>query len=149
MNKLTLTFNTWWLGKELESYILSLKGVYECKINDKEKSVIYIKYDNNKIGIKVLKYEILTFLDSFDFPLIISFDKFAPISSNYTIKINDLCCEHCLMGMIEDLLIIDGIEKASTNFDYHNKENVLIFINYDSHKITIEEIKKLEEKFNK
>lgn len=151
MNELTLKFD-YWLDKELEYYISSLKGVYECKINDKENS-IYIKYDSNQISIKILNYEILAFLNLLNAPSIIAFDKGVNYSSNYTIKISNLCCEYCLMSMIEELFIINGIGKANTNFDcrnfdYHDKENVLINIAYDSHKITIDEIKKLEEKFN-
>lgn len=62
--------------------------------------------------------------------------------------IKDLCCEYCLNSMIDELLITSGIEQEYTNFDYRHKQNVFIYIIYDDTKITLDQIKKLEEKFN-
>ena len=65
------------------------------------------------------------------------------------IIIKDLCCEYCLKSMIEELLLIKGIEKVSTNFDYINKKDVILNIKYDKELISKEDIKILEDKFNK
>ena len=64
------------------------------------------------------------------------------------ILIKDLCCEYCLNGMIEELLEIDGIESAYTDFDYNNKFNVNIFITYNDEIIGKEKINELKEQFN-
>ena len=50
--------------------------------------------------------------------------------------------------MIEELLLINGIEKVNTNFDYINKKDILINIEYDNELITKEDIEMLETKFN-
>ena len=65
-----------------------------------------------------------------------------------TIVIKDLCCEYCLMSMIEDLLEIDGIESAFTDFDYHKKNNVNIFITYNDKLIKNNQLNEIKEKFN-
>lgn len=66
----------------------------------------------------------------------------------YKIIINNLCCEYCLKGMIEELLNYDGIVSASSNFEYNDKQNIEIYITYDKNLITIEKIKKIEYKYN-
>ena len=50
--------------------------------------------------------------------------------------------------MIEELLVLDGIESAYSDFDYHNKRNVKIVICYDSSLINDSMIRDLEIKFN-
>ena len=50
--------------------------------------------------------------------------------------------------MIEELLEIDGIESAYTDFDYNNKFNVNIFITYNNEIIGKEKINELKEQFN-
>ena len=57
-------------------------------------------------------------------------------------------CEYCSKDMIEDLLEIDGIISAYTNFDYINKCNVNIFVTYDKELMTNEKIEEIEKKFN-
>ncbi len=63
-------------------------------------------------------------------------------------RFKDLCCEYCLNGMVEELLEIDGIESAYTDFDYNNKFNVNIFITYNDEIIGKEKINELKEQFN-
>ncbi len=136
------------LNNDLINYLSSLDGVAFSKI-DNEKNEIYIEYNPSAISLKMLKMEILLYLDIAKIPSIISFDK----HSNNNIKkdkiiIKDLCCEYCLKNMIEDLLEIDGIENAYTDFDYVNKYDVNIFIAYDDKLINNNRLKELKEKFN-
>ncbi len=60
----------------------------------------------------------------------------------------DICCEYCLKDMIKELLVVDGIESAYTDFDYVNKYNVNIFITYDDTIINEEKLIDLKNKFN-
>ena len=136
------------LNNDLINYLSSLDGVCLSKI-DNEKNEIYVEYDSSIISLKLLKMEILLYLDITKIPSIISFDK----HSNNVVKkdniiIKDLCCEYCLKGMLEDLLDTDGIESACTNFDYANKHNVNIFITYDYNLISNDKLKELKEKYN-
>ena len=80
-------------------------------------------------------------------PDLIFFDKYNNDIEIYNIVIKELCCEYCLMSNIEELLLIDGINKASTNFD-KSKKNIRISIEFNPNIITLNEIKKIEDKFN-
>lgn len=149
MNKLTLKVDYYKnFDKEFEKHLLTIKGIEKAKI-DTEKEEIYIEYDSNIISLKILKMEILLYLDIIKIPSIESFNKH--IDNNleeYAIIIKDLCCEYCLNGMIEELLEIDGINSAYSDYDYIDKYNVSIFITYNKNIINNKKILELEEKFN-
>lgn len=134
MKELTITFDTIWINNQLVEYLSSLKGVIETKINQ-SKEEIYIKYNPNLISIKILKLEILLFLDVQKIPSIIAFNKHSKNKTTKTIiTIKDICCEYCFKSTIEELLMIDGIESAFSEFsnDYSKSKNVIINIEYDS-----------------
>jgi len=146
VKELTITFDNVWLDKELKEYLLSQNGIHNVEL---ENETINIKYSPEVITIKIIKLEIVTFIDVLKTPSVISFDKHSNsplIKTNIILK--DLCCEYCLKGMIEELLLINGIEKVDTNFDYINKKDVPIHIEYDRKLISKEDIKILEDKFN-
>lgn len=149
MKELTITFDDLWLDKELKEYLSTLKGIHNVEIDLKYESIT-IRYNSELISIKIIKLEILTFMDVLKTPSVISFNKHSnKILTKTTIVIKDLCCEYCLKGMIEELLLINGIEKVDTNFDYINKKDVPLHIEYDKELISKEDIKILEDKFNK
>ena len=83
-------------------------------------------------------------------PSVIAFDKCVSNSHirKNIIVIKDICCEYCLKDMIKELLVVDGIESAYTDFDYNNKFNVNIFITYNDEIIGKEKINELKEQFN-
>lgn len=147
MNELTIRFDNAWVSEPIKEYLSSLKGVLEVYIKaDKEE--IYIKYDLNLTSIKILKLEMLTFMNV-DIPSIIAFNKyFKTDTTKATITINDLCCEYCLKGMIEELLDMDGIESTYSDFNFNNKDNVTMYITYGNKLITKEQINNIETKFN-
>lgn len=148
MKELTITFDDLWLDKELKEYLSTLKGIHNVEIDLKYESIT-IRYDSELISIKIIKLEILTFMDVLKTPSVISFNKHSnKILTKTAIVIKDLCCEYCLKGMIEELLLINGIEKVDTNFDYINKKDVLLNIEYNNELISKEDIKILEDKFN-
>ena len=66
----------------------------------------------------------------------------------YTIVIKDLCCEYCLKSMIEELLMIDGINSAYTDFDYVIKNDVNIFITYDEDVVSTDIINNIHDIIN-
>lgn len=136
------------LEEDFIEYLTSLKGINLVKIN-RNNFDIYIEYDNTVIPLKALKYEILYYLNLLKVPSIIGFDKHSICAvSKKRIIIKDLCCEYCLKGMIEDLLEIEGITSAYTDFDYINQYNVNIFITYDKDLVTNEKLEEIERKFN-
>ena len=148
MSELTLKMEYCdWIRKDIIEYLLSLKGIYEVKISD-EDNEFYIKYNSEKISIKIIRMEMALFINS-NTPDLIGFDKHSRKEvNNYIINIKDLCCEYCLKIMNDILLLVKGVESASNDFDYTNKNEVKLMVSYDSKLITEEEIKKLENKLN-
>ena len=142
MNIISLKLNTW-VYNELLDYLKSINGIENIEISDD----ITIYYDN--ISLKVIVKEIYLFLNILNIPSILSFDKH--LNNNlkeYKIVIKDLCCEHCLMSDIEYLLYINGINSAYSDYDFDDKDEVEIYITYDSSIISKEELDKLSEEFN-
>ena len=149
MDKLTLKIEySDFLNDDIANYLTSLNGVKLVTIKNDE-NAIYVEYDSSIISLKFLKMEILLYLDIVKVPSIVAFDKHLKNDiKEENIIIKDLCCEYCLNGMIDDLLEIDGIISAYSDFDYNNKYDVNIFITYDEKIINKKKILELEEKFN-
>ncbi len=136
------------MNDDLAYYLKTLDGVKSVKINNEENE-IYVEYASNIISLKLLKMEILLYLDIVKIPSIVAFNKYSKNNiKEYRIVIKDLCCEYCLKGMIDDLLETDGIISAYSDFDYINKYNLNIFITYDENIINKKKIVELEEQFN-
>ncbi len=147
MQKITLIINEP-LYKELKEYLLTVTGIKEAEL-DLSNDQIDILYDENQTSIKLIKMEIELFLNLNKMPYILSFNKHDDSTLvNNTIVIDNLCCEYCLMGMIEELLETKGIISAESDYDYHTKENIKININYNPELIIEDEIEKLEKDFN-
>lgn len=149
MNELMLELDCF-SHKDFKNYLLSLLGVFEVNIINEETLIINIKYDPKLTNPVVLKTEVILFLDMLKVPSILSFNKhFNTKTYHYKITIKDLCCEYCFKGMIDELLMINGIEKASsTDNIYDNTKNIVINVNYDPNLIRVQNIEKLELEFN-
>lgn len=131
MNELTIKINGFdYFNEEFIKYINLLDGVNGVEINLDDEE-IYIQYDKSVIGIGILKMELLLFLSLLNVPFIDGFDKHSKmVLYEYLLVIKDLCCEYCIRGMIDELLMIDGIDKVNHNFDNINKKDVIINIRY-------------------
>ena len=152
MSKLTIVIDN--LGhKELRNYLMSLKGIFNVKIKNIKYLEIYLEYDSNLITPSIIKMEILLFLDIFKTPSILSFNKYPKFKTfNYTIIRDDICCEYCLKGAINDLFEIEGIESAKSNFDkaYFSipREKIMVNIKYNPNLIDNNKIKQIESELN-
>lgn len=149
MKKITIKINDWdWINRELDQFLQTQTGIIKSETNLK-KNKIEITYEEEKTTIKIIMNYIRLFLSLQKTPILLEFNKH---SNNelleYTITIIDLCCEYCFMGMIEELLEINGIEEVNNDFDFITKENVHINIKYDPTIIDENEIKKIEQKLN-
>lgn len=135
--------------EEFLIYLSKSYGIISADV-DKKTNEIIVEYDSSMMSLELLMKEILIYLDLDKIPSVIAFDKC--VSNSHIRKdiivIKDICCEYCLKNMIEELLVIDGIESAYTDFDYVNKHNVNIFITYDSAIINEEKLVDLKNKFN-
>lgn len=155
MSELTIVIYNWG-DKELKEYLMTLKGILDVEIRNEKELDIYLKYDPNLITPKIIKMEIALFLNTTKIPLMLSFDKYPKFETfNYTIIRDDLCCEYCFMGAIDDLFEIEGIEKVESNFNenylfqkYEEREKITINIKYNPNLISSEEMKQIEMKLN-
>lgn len=149
MKELTLKVEyLYGVDEEFELYMKDFNGIEEAKY-DKDTLDVYIKYDETKISLNRIKLEVFLFLGINTIPSLLAFNKHSKNKlEKATITIKDLCCEYCLMGMIEELLFIDGIDKVDSDFDYMNKKNVKFNIMYDENIISADKIKELEKNMN-
>ena len=142
-----------WGHKELKEYLMSLNGILDVIIKNGEQLEIYVKYNSNLITSKIIKLEILLFLNILKTPSILAFEKHSTMEmAEYKIIRNGICCEYCLKGAIEDLFEIDGIEKVESNFNkeknYDERDNVIISIKYNSGLISMDDMRQIELKLN-
>lgn len=154
MKELTIVIDDW-NNKELKEYLMSLEGILDVNIKDEKLLEIYIKYDQNLINPQIIKLEIKTFLNTLKIPSIIAFDKHSTSKTlEYKINRDKICCEYCLKSVVEDLLVIEGIEKVESNFDINNinkkdiKRNIIINIQYDSTLLNVNDMKEIELKLD-
>lgn len=144
MNRIIIEFDTF-LDKGLLEYLKTIDGIENCDINEGKISIVY----KDNMSLFVIVKEICLYLDILRRPSILSFDKHLTNKlEEFKLVINDLCCEFCLMHDIEELLYVDGINSAYTDYDFDDKNNVVIYITYDSSIISKEELDKLSEEFN-
>ena len=149
MKKLTIQIDhANYLEDGLKNYLQSLNGTSQVTIN-KFDNKIDITYNSTMANFKLIKLEILLYLKLQNLPSIISFDKHSKRKvSKRMITIENLCCEYCLKNEIEELLETEGIESAYSDFDYHKKDLVNIFITYDNKLIDDSEVEKLIQKID-
>jgi copper chaperone CopZ len=142
MKELTIVFDK--LGhKELEEYLLTVKGIKEVSINNDDKLEINVKYDPKETNPIVIKTEIYIFLDIANTPNMYSFDKHEKNMKKCEVSKKSVCCDYCYMGFIEDLFDMEGITKADSNFtDFFmsQKEEVTIKVEYNPELLTEEEV---------
>ena len=62
MKELTIVLDSWG-HKELKDYLMSLKGISKVIVEDERYLKIYVKYNPTFITLKMIKMEILLFLD--------------------------------------------------------------------------------------
>lgn len=151
MKELYISLDTWG-HKELKDYLMSLEGIFEVNIEDTNKVDVYLKYNSNLITPKIIKMEILLFLNIVKTPSLLSFNKYPKFKTlNYTIVRDDLCCEYCFKGAIDDLFEIEGIEQVESNFNedylfqnYEDREKIKINIKYNPNLIDSDTMKQIE-----
>lgn len=149
MAELTIVIDSF-KHKELEEYLLSLEGISDVIIKNENNLEIYVKYEPSLITSKIIKFEILLFLDIYKFSSILAFDKHPSIKTlNYKMISYGICCEECLKNAIEELFEIEGIENVQTDFNNINyNQDVIIDISYNPDLISIQNIKQIQSKLN-
>lgn len=76
-----------------------------------------------------------------DFPIILEFNKeINQKTTEIKYKIEDLCCEYCYKGLVQDLFDNDSIISVKSNFDFYKPVKNIEFVieyedNYDEKKL--------------
>ncbi len=129
----------------LEEYLLSIDGIMDVKIENKEYNFfVTITYDETKMFVERIEKEIKLYIDRINEPIVVSFNKFEDNDVIKEINIEDVCCEYCMEGNIENLLQIDGIGSFSYNQDT-DYIDVSAKLGYNPDKISKEKLKEIEE----
>ena len=104
-NKIKLKMNYYCFDNEkLKNYLLNLNVINNVETNDEE---IIIEYTKD-ISIYMIVSEIKLFTNNLNIPCIYYFNKYTNKELNkFNKNIDDLCCEYCLNGFIEQLLYIE------------------------------------------
>ena len=144
MNKITIELDTI-LDKGLLEYLKTIEGIENCDINEGKLDIVY----QDKLPLIIIIKEACLYLDILKIPSILSFDKHLTNKlEEYQIVINDLCCEYCLKMDIGELLCVNGINSAYSDYDFDDKDNVTIYITYDKNVISEDELDNFNKKFN-
>ncbi len=129
----------------LEEYLLSIDGIMDVKIENKEYNFfVTITYNETKMFVERIEKEIKLYIDRINEPIVVSFNKFEYNDVIKEINIEDACCEYCMEGNIENLLQLDGIGTFSYNQDT-DYINVSAKLGYNPDKISKEKLKEIEE----
>lgn len=106
------------VSTEIKEYLLTQDGITNVQLKqDDYKNIIDIKY-NEKITPEIIMKFIELFQEN-KYSVLIGFDKKQDIKCNKIIyHIDDLCCEYCYMGLIEDLFENKYIKSVYSNYDY-------------------------------
>jgi copper chaperone CopZ len=147
MKKVTIELDTWG-HKELKEYLLTVNGISEVDIDDENNIKVSITYDSKITSLKIIRMELDLFFNKSSEPTMLAFDKHREYNKDYTLIIKDVCCEYCFKGMIEELYEIDGIGSATSNYDFNQYKDIPIFITYNENIISLDNIKKIENRFN-
>jgi len=152
MQKFTLKTDSFEF-KELDNYLLSIRGIKKVEIKNEDLVIITVTYDEKVIVENIIKLEILAFLKALKWPSFYEFDRHSKEKTMlYKIERDSICCEFCYAGIIEDLYDINGIVKVESNFynkfftNRHNGEKYFINIYYNPLLLTEKEMKEIEDK---
>lgn len=154
MNKLTLVIDDCGMD-ELKDYLLSLDGINSVLIKNDKCISIDVSYDSKLITDDIIYLEIQTFLNIFNLPSLVSFDKHQDKKVGIYNIVSNICCEYCFKIAVDDLFNIPGIVRVDSNyieqycdckFDERKKDTLIIY--YDKEVITEKRMKEIEKELD-
>ena len=115
---------------EFKEFLLSQDGIKSVDIiNNKHFSEVIIDYDE-KINDFIVYNYIKLYLDGVSEGFI-SFAKNVKFDTNIlNYNIEQLCCEFCYKGLVEELFKNINIKSVKSNFDNNNFKNIELVIEY-------------------
>ena len=137
------------VNPELKDFLLSQEGITNVEIDrDGYFTKLNIKFNNKTNSIIVMKY--IELFEKYKYSNLIEFNKECE-GQTRVLKyiVDDMCCEHCYMGLVMDLFENNKIKSVKSNFDFQMPAfNIEFIIEYDEKYTEEELIKYIKEKYN-
>ena len=120
------------VNPELKEYLLSQNGINNVDITYGDFFVkLNIKHNEKTNPSIIMKY--IELFENYKYSYLLEFNK------NYNGKtkilkytIDDMCCDHCYMGLVMDLFENDKIKSVKSNFDFNaSAYDIEFIIEYD------------------
>ena len=105
------------IGDELEDYLSIQEGILSAKKSfEGEELGLNIEYDNNITPEMI--YSFISIFKKYTYPHLWKFNKgLQGKLKTYTYYVEDMCCENCYMGFIENLFKNENINSVTSDFD--------------------------------
>lgn len=120
------------ISNEIKEYLETQEGINKVEIKNKDLTEeINIEYDKRTTSKIILKY--IELFNGNNFVELLGFDKETKGEYN-TLKYNieDMCCEYCYKGLVQDLYNNKYIKSVKSNFDFNKPAyNINFEIEYD------------------
>ena len=105
---------------DIINYLLALKGIEDVIIKEEEKTGlinINTKYNDEIISDKIIKLEILGFLNLLNYPAVYGFDRHYKGKDIQYINLHyNICCEFCFGNILDILYDTKGIKIVESDF---------------------------------
>lgn len=106
------------VDEELNEFLLTQEGIEKVEIKEEEYStIIEIKYNNKITTPNIILNYIELFIDNKN-SFLLEFDKQSDDYKQMTYKVEDLCCEYCYKGYVEDLFAEKEIISVTSNHKF-------------------------------
>lgn len=119
------------INEELKNYLMTQEGIENVDLIDKDSvSEINIKF-NHKTTPAIIKNYIYLFQKN-ETPIMLEFDKGIKEKCNILkYVVDDMCCEYCYKGLIQDLFDNEFVISVKSNFDFNTPcFNIELLIEY-------------------
>jgi len=134
--------------EELKEYLLTQTGITSVDFSSENSmTVLDIKYNKKTNSSIIMKY-IDLFLNH-DYSILFEFDKETK-GKFKTLKyiVDDMCCEYCHSGLVNDLFENDNIKSVKSNFNHDMPAyNIEFTIEYDENYKEEDLIKYIKDKY--
>jgi copper chaperone CopZ len=133
----------------LREYLLSQDYIEAVEVTNLDYLIKYKIKHNHKISCLIIYQFICLYLNT-NYSCLVSFDK-GDIKSFKTLnyKIDDICCEYCYKGLVDDLFNNNHIKSVNSDIDFSKPMNKVNFkIEYDDSVSKESIIDYIKEKFN-
>ncbi len=137
------------MEEEIIDFLMDLDGVIEVKKDSLDYiTTLDIKHNNN-ISPKTILKSIYVFQQT-KYPSILGFDKGSEFkSSSLKYTVDDMCCDYCYKGLVQDLFDNDYIKSVKSDFTFGcSMYKVKFDIEYDTSISEETIIKYIKEQYN-